>query len=887
MLPLGSGEKIRGQRATEIICDEFACLLPSTIIQTDEGLMPIKSYFDSNAYALLNKDRVLEVPERIFKTPLTDVYKVTTQNGFNFSCSNIHQVMTQNGWKIAKDLTVDDNLLLDTNDYFPDRYLTFDGYKLDEKMAFLLGVLISEGNMANRNMFSITNTDRNLIDHIMLEYADLGWKSSHKESYSDARGWNCKECWEIRVADTKLRTAMWKMGCDYVTARDKSIPAGIMMSPRSVVISFLSGLFEGDGSIFGYQDRGKNRIGVAYYSGSEKMIDELQVLSLKFGMTPSKTLRSSDISKDENWMLSYRGENAFKMYDLLKVIKWKDRINEADFRVKKPSIRANGKRFVVSTSEGNKNIHIGTFDTTEECEEAFKSYYNTAPKMMRLKSVELLPEQEHLYDFYMPKTNSFIGNGFIQHNSVPRDIFENVIAGFGVVSSTPTDNVRKLAALKKANELKVDVKASDYELPMENQIILSGTAYYEFNHFAEYWKKWCKIIRSKGDHNRLKEIFNGEVPKNFKASDYSVIRLPYQLLPDGVMDGGQISRSKATIHSGIFDMEFGAKFSKDSNGFFKRSLIEYCVPKFDAPIISKSGEAISFTPLMYGDKNKFYVFGVDPASEVDKFSISVIELNHDHRRIVHQWTTDRKTFLEKRKQGKTSEDDFYWYAARKIRSLMEVFPCKHIAVDSQGGGIPISEALHNSKNLLNGEIPIWPMIDPLKEKPTDGESGLHILELCNFADSKWLSEANHGLRFDFEQRSLIFPTFDPLVIGLAAEQDMATGKENDTLEELIFEIEELKNELSIIEITQTTSGKDRWDTPEIKTGVGRKGRLRKDRYSSLVMANMAGRQIQNKREQDPYESYGGFSNTLASKPDNTGKMFIGPAWFTEKMGDVY
>jgi hypothetical protein len=280
------------------------------------------------------------------------------------------------------------------------------------------------------------------------------------------------------------------------------------------------------------------------------------------------------------------------------------------------------------------------------------------------------------------------------------------------------------------------------------------------------------------------------------------------------------------------------------------------------------------------------VIGVDPASEVDKFSISVIELNADHRRIVHQWTTDRKTFLEKRKQGKTSEDDFYWYAARKIRSLMEVFPCRHIAMDSQGGGIPISEALHNVKNLRDGEVPIWPIIDPLKEKPTDGESGLHILEMCNFSDSKWLSEANHGLRFDFEQRSLIFPTFDPLVIGFAAEEDMATGRQTDTLEELIFEIEELKNELSIIEITQTAAGRDKWDTPEVKTGVGKKGRLRKDRYSSLVMANMAGRQIQNKRVQDPYESYGGFSSPT-TKSDDTGKMFIGPSWFTEKMGDVY
>jgi hypothetical protein len=52
------------------------------------------------------------------------------------------------------------------------------------------------------------------------------------------------------------------------------------------------------------------------------------------------------------------------------------------------------------------------------------------------------------------------------------------------------------------------------------------------------------------------------------------------------------------------------------------------------------------------------------------------------------------------------------------------------------------------------------------------------------------------------------------------------------------------------------------------------------------MANMAARQIQNQRIQDPYESYGGFSSPTTKK-DDTGKMFIGPAWFTEKMGDVY
>ena len=42
--------------------------------------------------------------------------------------------------------------------------------------------------------------------------------------------------------------------------------------------------------------------------------------------------------------------------------------------------------------------------------------------------------------------------------------------------------------------------------------------------------------------------------------------------------------------------------------------------------------------------------GVDPASEVDNFSIVVIEINADHRRIVHCWTTNRSEHKDKVKK---------------------------------------------------------------------------------------------------------------------------------------------------------------------------------------------------------------------------------------------
>ena len=38
----------------------------------------------------------------------------------------------------------------------------------------------------------------------------------------------------------------------------------------------------------------------------------------------------------------------------------------------------------------------------------------------------------------------------------------------------------------------------------------------------------------------------------------------------------------------------------------------------------------------------------------------------------------------------------------------------------------------------------------------------------------------------------------------------------DTLEECVLDIEELKDELSMIQMTQTPSGRDKWDTPEFQ-----------------------------------------------------------------------
>ncbi len=483
------------------------------------------------------------------------------------------------------------------------------------------------------------------------------------------------------------------------------------------------------------------------------------------------------------------------------------------------------------------------------------------------------------------RANDIIADEFA---SIPRSIFENVVAGFAAVTSTPIENVRKIASQKKAVELG-EITQEQIEIEnkndLGNQIILSGTAYYDFNHFAEYWRKWRQIIKSQGDPKRLMEIFGEEgAPNGFDWTQYSIIRIPFELLPEGFMDDAQVARSRATVHSGIYEMEFGACFSSDSNGFFKRSLIESCVASPENPISLPSGE-VNFHAMVRGNPAARYIFGIDPASEVDNFSIVVLEVHEDHRRIAYCWTTNRGRHKEQLKAGLANETDFYSYCARKIRDLMKIFPCEEIAMDAQGGGIAVMEALHDPDKIQAGEIALWPTIDENKEKDTDGNPGLHIVEMVQFAKADWVVESNHGMRKDFEDKVLLFPYFDSATLGLAIADDKLKSRLYDTLEDCVMEVEELKDELAMIIMSQTPAGRDKWDTPEIKLATGKKGNLRKDRYSALLMANMSARTLQRSPPPLNYKSMGGFAG--GNIHDVDGPTYVGPAWFTEGMKDVY
>lgn len=768
------------------------------------------------------------------------------------------------------------------------------------------------------------------------------------------------------------------------------------------------------------------------------------------------------------------------------------------------------------------------------------------------------------------RANIIISDEFASLNN---EIFENVVSGFAAVSMDPIEKVKAAARQAARERLGLCVREEDPELVVpglnSNQTIISGTAYYAFNHFHDYWRRWKAIVESRGDPRVLADVFKGESPSNFNWRDYSVLRIPVDCLPAGFMDERHVSKARATIHVGQYLMEYGAcltgetpvltaagyrpvrdlkpgdrvmthrgrfrpvrrvtcrhvdrqvvecvapeapactltaehpvfcrgewvpvgradsatlpdwredaaaaaprfvgattavplsfatgqalgrllqtspldgdpalyelldgsgsdthlrpevfagpepflrglalgllggrkglcylparlhgerlteqlltlfgrygihlkvtrraggcyrftqmkgaslkrarallegrparggdrevRFTKrfvdyvgpvynleveednsyvlpvgavhncfqaDSNGFFKRSLIEACVAgRPRNPIYHDSCGLLSYSAVLKGSPGMRYVMAVDPASENDNFSIVVLELWPDHRRIVHCWTTTRKRHRAKLASGLAAEEDFYSYAARKIRDLLRVFPCERIALDAQGGGVSVAEALGDSARLRDGEEPIYPAVDPEKPRDTDRMPGLHLLELIQFARADWVVEANHGLRKDLEDRVLTFPEFDSAVLGLAIEEDQLLGRVSpeaqklyDTLEDCMMEIEELKDELATIVHTQTgTTMRDRWDTPEVRLAGGRRGRLRKDRYSALLMANMVARQAKGPAALAPSSPYsGGFAHELVhalkGRQQRAAPSWHNPEWYTAGVRGSY
>lgn len=216
-------------------------------------------------------------------------------------------------WKFVKDLKRGDYLVFKKTGTWSRSNIKFNhplvgkavnkkGYttaipnRMTPDFAKILGYLVSEGNATD-----FGNKDFKVVDDYITTWNKVF--KSDRVAYTENRkttGTTFK-FGTVYVNMPKLSEFFDSIG--YNTKHlnyDKEIPWSVLESNKKCNISFLQALFEGDGWIT------KTRIG--YSSTSEKLVKQLQVLLLKFGVVSSRYERKRGKGR-KSWILDITGKD--------------------------------------------------------------------------------------------------------------------------------------------------------------------------------------------------------------------------------------------------------------------------------------------------------------------------------------------------------------------------------------------------------------------------------------------------------------------------------------------------------------------------------------------------------------------------------------------------
>ncbi len=394
------------------------------------------------------------------------------------------------------------------------------------------------------------------------------------------------------------------------------------------------------------------------------------------------------------------------------------------------------------------------------------------------------------------------------------NIFQMVIMGFAAVSMNPNEKVRRIARQKSGAESTTDSSVFD----IGNQIILSGTAGYEFTHAFQWYNNYQNIINSKADKEVVKKTFGDEiVTKNSNSLDprnYATITLPYEMIPEGFLDQSIISYGKSNMAQEFFDAEFRCIWIKDSAGFIPRSLIES--HSEDKVCLNSSGPC---------------VMGIDPAKKTANFAIVISRLEKDVLKTVYCWSFNEKRLKEEFVLNGLPALGFYTLAAAKILYLIKKFNVRAVFMDEGGGGSAVEEVLLAPKNYAipdfisnialcrNDIFPIPPGTIPM----------LCVKSITN--DDMVNSCTSMKKDIQSDKMKFVYPNYEQA----ASVSDEKNDLLYDNYDFINQELENMKRETSIMKAIPTGRGTIVFATDD----KNKSRRPASDRFSALLYSWMA------------------------------------------------
>jgi len=173
---------------------------------------------------------------------------------------------------------------------------------LDEKWGEILGILTGDGTWNYKSGIEITGGCKEFKKYLIDLFNENF--SNHKIFYKK----KSDNAWQIRSYSKPLRRFLERLGYVKYKPSDKRVPFVIFQSPRSVVASYLRGLFETDGTI------NENGLGLSFCTASHRLASEVQLLLLNFGIISN--LRSKYNRKYDKYYydLMIIGNNSYNIF---------------------------------------------------------------------------------------------------------------------------------------------------------------------------------------------------------------------------------------------------------------------------------------------------------------------------------------------------------------------------------------------------------------------------------------------------------------------------------------------------------------------------------------------------------------------------------------------
>lgn len=412
---------------------------------------------------------------------------------------------------------------------------------------------------------------------------------------------------------------------------------------------------------------------------------------------------------------------------------------------------------------------------------------------------------------------------------IPRDIIDIVVRGMMATSKNPMENARKIEKQKK---LFKQGKIKKIEGPEQNKIIFASTAYYQYNHFWERIQGFQSILEEKIIKAKKLEKEGKPIPEELKVirrgtspnfgqikhrimmdDKRAIVFFNFNDPPEGFMNNDSIEEAKREMSDYKFKMEYLCFFPSDSDGFFKRSLLDKAREHrmFSCHLKSKGDDLI-------------YIMGIDPARTGDNFAIAIyaIDIKKREMQLVMMFAYNKKTFPEMHNE---------------IRMLIKLYNIQEIGMDSGGGGQTIRDLLADEGSCPMGEE----LILQMGFEEHRFMKGRHILELFEFSKYELVHTSNHNLLSSLQHGEL----------KIAAPPPCGGETITPELELADEEIEQTLEEMQNIVVKSTATGKMHWDTSTKAQ--------KKDRYSAaLIGYHMASSYLLSINK--PVELAGGFWN---------------------------